>query len=305
MAFSLNSAFEDYGWGTRAVSLGGAYVAIADDSTGPFYNPSGIALMKRSEATFTYAGLHVGLDIESLSLMQTGVVMTPFEFGYVGANWARFNVNGLYTEDTFILTYANQLNYFNNMITPNISVGANVKLFRTKFNLYDDLSNDPVFQEGDSNTILGFDLGGMLNIERDNNLEDVRVGLSMMNINTPDIGMKDDDRIPFQMKAGIYYPFVVKGNVLQDIYVNQSAMALSITYIDRKDFTVHLGWENNFFKNLLSFRMGVNSNELGGGLGVKYGINNKVDILFHYSFFYPLKLKDTYGTHRSSLSVRF
>lgn len=300
------SAFEDYGWGTRAAGLGGAYTAVADDSTAPFYNPAGIILMEKSEASFMYAGLLTGLDMETLSMMQSGVVLKPYSFGSIGANWARFNVNGLYTEDIFILTYANNLNQVYSSINDNILVGANIKIFRSKFSLYDEIRDDPVFSHGDSKISFGIDLGCILKIYNSKMANDTyKVGLSILNINQPDIGLEQKDIIPMQVKGGFYYPINIYGTFLEKISINTSLIAVSITYIDKNDINIHIGIENNFFNDLISFRLGGNLREIGAGFGFKYGLKNYVDIILNYVFLYPFEIRDTYGSHRTSLSVRF
>lgn len=40
---------DEMGFGTRALAMGGAYVALADDYTGIYWNPAGLAWMKRSQ----------------------------------------------------------------------------------------------------------------------------------------------------------------------------------------------------------------------------------------------------------------
>ncbi len=303
----IYSAFEDYGWGTRAAALGGAYIAVADDSSAPFYNPAGISLMEKSEASFMYAGLLTGLDMETLSMMRSGVVLKPYSFGSIGANWARFNVNGLYTEDIIILTYANNLNQIHSSINNNILIGANIKIFRSKFILYDDeIRDDPVFSQGDSKMSFGIDLGCIVKINNSKIANDTyKVGLSILNINQPNIGLEQRDIIPMQVKGGFYYPINIYGTFLEKISINRSLIAVSITYIDKNDINVHIGLENNFLNDLLSFRLGGNLREIGGGLGFKYGLKNYVDIILNYVFLYPFEIRDTYGSHRTSLSVRF
>ena len=41
------------GLGARAASMGGAFVGLADDFTAVFWNPAGLALMKRAHTGFS------------------------------------------------------------------------------------------------------------------------------------------------------------------------------------------------------------------------------------------------------------
>ncbi len=303
----IYASFEVYGWGTRAAALGGAYVALADDPSGPFYNPSCIAYMERAEASFMYSGLLTGMDMDSsLSVMRSGTVIINENIGNMAFNWARFRVSSLYSEDTFVLTYANNMNNFKKSFDKNLSAGINIKIFKSRFQLYDDsFNNDPVFQEGNSKSTFGIDAGIMYRIgKRKKDYKDYRVGLSVLNINKPDIGLMDKDIIPMQIKGGFFYPISVKNNFLKNLQINRSIVAFSLSYVDSSDINVHVGMENIFFKDLLHFRFGGNLNEVGGGLGIQYALK-KIEMLFNYTFLYPLKVKSTSGTHRTSLSVRF
>ena len=46
-----------YGAGARAMGMGGAFVAIADDASAVYYNPAGISQLERAQ----FSGLHVTL----------------------------------------------------------------------------------------------------------------------------------------------------------------------------------------------------------------------------------------------------
>lgn len=50
-------AFLKMGVGARALGMGSAFTAIADDSTAAFWNPAGLALLEKSEASFMHANL--------------------------------------------------------------------------------------------------------------------------------------------------------------------------------------------------------------------------------------------------------
>lgn len=302
---NLFCAFEDYGWGTRSMGLGGAYVALSDDSSGVFHNPAGISTMKNAEVSFMYAGLLTGLDMESLGIMQTGGVYHFQKIGSTAVNWSRFKASNLYTEDTVVLTYANNINQLIHTMDDNIYIGANIKMFHSHYQLYEGIQDDPVFANGDTQNAFGIDLGCLVKFDSHNADDYNSLGISVFNINQPDIGLKQRDVIPLQIKGGFSYPLSVRNNFFKSIHVNRSITLISISYININDVNVHFGWENWFFKDLLSFRMGGNLNELGGGMGLKYSLKKPFEIHFNYAFLYPLKVRDTYGSHRASLSMRF
>ena len=49
------AAFLQIGIGARALAMGGAYVALADDGTAMYWNPAGISRLGKVEAVFTYS----------------------------------------------------------------------------------------------------------------------------------------------------------------------------------------------------------------------------------------------------------
>src|SRR2546423_13210632 len=48
-----DSNFRPYIVGGRAAGMGGAFTALADDGSGPYYNPGGIAFAKRTSLSLT------------------------------------------------------------------------------------------------------------------------------------------------------------------------------------------------------------------------------------------------------------
>ena len=50
-------AYLKMGVGARALGMGSAFTAVADDSTASFWNPAGLAKMKKPEASFMHANL--------------------------------------------------------------------------------------------------------------------------------------------------------------------------------------------------------------------------------------------------------
>ncbi|MBI4051362.1 MAG: PorV/PorQ family protein [Elusimicrobia bacterium] len=59
--------FMSYGAGARALSMGGAFFAIADDSSASYWNPAGLSLMERKEITAMQASLFVDTSLSFLT----------------------------------------------------------------------------------------------------------------------------------------------------------------------------------------------------------------------------------------------
>ena len=67
-ALADDSNFRPYVVGSRAAGMGGAFTAIADDGSGPFYNPGGIAFAARSQLSLSGSvyGLSTGTFKDAL-----------------------------------------------------------------------------------------------------------------------------------------------------------------------------------------------------------------------------------------------
>ncbi len=80
--------------GSRALGMGGAFVAIANDATAIFWNPAGIARLPKSEATLIHTNWLVGTNFDFV-----GVVVP---MGYLGS--IAVNVISLSTDEMEVRT---------------------------------------------------------------------------------------------------------------------------------------------------------------------------------------------------------
>lgn len=72
--------FQDYAVGGRAMGLGGAFTALADDPSGVFYNPAGTVDVKRTRLSIS-TSLY-GLEFNGRSLTDPSVILRRFERGF-------------------------------------------------------------------------------------------------------------------------------------------------------------------------------------------------------------------------------
>ena len=136
-------AFVRDGIGTRALALGGAFVAVADDTSAGFWNPAGVAYLNGYHLGGMYVvGGRFGIsDIkyQALSLLarpgQTGR-LSPLG---VGITWINHTVSGIpYTGDGDGGTFSDDQSLFLvSVALPfpvgeawGVSVGANLKYYR-------------------------------------------------------------------------------------------------------------------------------------------------------------------------------
>jgi len=73
--------FLNIGVGSRAIAMGGAFVAIANDASGLYWNPGGVATIKNNQAIFNHSQWLAGINFDF-----AGVVLNLGEMGRVGAS---------------------------------------------------------------------------------------------------------------------------------------------------------------------------------------------------------------------------
>ncbi|MFH1380129.1 MAG: OmpA family protein [bacterium] len=286
------AAFKDNGWGARPAGMGGAFTAVADDANAPLYNPAGIMQLKAPELSFMYSKLYTGLDEVKLNLNYLAYVIPTSSIGSFGLNWASFAANGLYREDTFTFSYAQSLNAFAEFENEYL-IGTNVKYLRNSFTLDRRTQNDPVFANGSSADAITADLGFLVNFYEES------IGLSVKNINEPDVGLKTKEVAYREYRLGFAY-------LLGEIWkLEESLPAAELSYRN-KEVEYHIGWENWFARRTLALRFGGNQDEVDLGFGYNHDIGSSgIGLEFNYALLWPLEIEDTTGSHRASVSMRF
>jgi len=147
------SAFKR-GIGARAVAMGGAFVAVADDSTAACWNPAGLAQVKDTRI----GGMSTQpFGITGLTHQYVGAVTNISGFG-IGLGYERASIPGTQYDasghEGSTFTWSESL--FLGTVSTDIKgvgmVGANVKYYMADSGL------------GDSASGFGFDLGAIINL---------------------------------------------------------------------------------------------------------------------------------------------
>jgi hypothetical protein len=298
-------AFDEFPVGARPAAMGGAFTAVADDAHSLYYNPAGLATLYRPEVTAYYARLYPNLSDQN-SPAQTfigaaGPIPWDGRWGGVGAGYQEFRVDSLFKERTLTLAYGKTL------LKDRLALGMGLKSLDRTFGNNADTDNawtgsgrtgtsDPVFQNGHSASALGVDLGALYAL-----FPTVKLGLSLMNINRPDLGLTSDDRLPFTARFGAAYDkdsLKVAADFLRRSYLDSTA-----------DNRLQLGAERSWAFR----RYGILAVRGGAGMGtrdyrqVNLGAGYEVNgIVLDYVFTVPLGAADDTGNlHNISLSYKF
>lgn len=125
------ASFLEIGIGSRAVGMGGAFVAIADDGSSLYWNPAGISRLSRGEVFFEYIDWLVDIRLNYL-----GTVIPMGRFGTIGAfltsvNMSRMRVRTVdYPDGTGEYFNASDLSFglsYAKNLTDRFSIGFNAK----------------------------------------------------------------------------------------------------------------------------------------------------------------------------------
>ena len=279
----------------RAMGMGNAFVAVADDVSAVFYNPAGLAGLKSWETTFSYSKLYVGISNLDESFIAAGMPLGGL--GSVGVSWYKY-YTGLYTEDVFSFAYAYKISSIKT------SLGVNVKYLVKGYTANEWTIGNPFFLTDSGADLLSVNalsygvslLSGYL-------IKNLTIGLFVDDINNPNVALKGEEILPKTIRGGAAYA------------IDKNIVVSTELFYRGGDYKLHLGGEIVGFKagdaGILSFRAGGGfgtSNYLNAtaGFGFRFnipGLDLGSDI--NYGFLFPVGFAEgSSGTHKIALTIR-
>ena len=262
------------GVGARALAMGGAYVAVANDATAGYWNPAGLSQIEKvSFASMIAANMAEDRKYNYLA------IAGKFEFGSVGFSWLNSGTSDIdgrdnignptgdfnYNDHVFLFSYGKAMEKF--------QVGVNFKVIYMKADSKTDFSKSGV----------GFDAGVKYIID-----EKVHLGVTAF-----DLGTKVGDEVPANFRVGVAV-FPVEGFTIPlDIQKTQNESEIKL----RTGAEYSYQFADDYFA---AVRGGVNDGEFCIGAGLT--------ILSRYSidYAYVSENSDAFGeNHRVSLSINW
>lgn len=233
------------GVGARALSMGGAYSAIANDATAVYWNPAGLATLDPYQISFTHAILFVDTSLDFLAVSAPterygsfGAALLALTSGDFEQRTALNEVVGNFnTRDLAVLVS------WSKELFSNFSLGLNYKFVNQKILTYSGSGH-------------GVDLGLQALL-----FERLQAGLVFRNILNPKVTLaRDEQTFPMQISAGL-------SNALVD-----EQLILSVEY-DKVtgwgDGQFHLGGEFKFIDRV-AFRLGLSDESITFGAGFSF-----------------------------------
>jgi hypothetical protein len=303
------------GVGGRALGMGGAFVALANDVTAGYWNPAGLSKITYTEITLMHderfaslvnydygavafpSGSKASIGFSVIRLGIDGIPDTR-EALYDGSTLDQARIYDIFNPNARI--DPNRVTYFNSAdwafyftyaknLSEDFSYGANLKVIRR------DMGSN-------SATGIGFDLGGRLLLT-----ENLVLGVNLQDITTTliawDTGTKE--LISPTAKIGsAYFIDLFGGRIAPAVDFDvrfENRRYASTTHVGPVSADLHAGLEYDF-KNLVAVRVGYNDVKqvtIGAGLHLP-----KLDVDYSFARFAALPSTERLpDTHRISLKL--
>ena len=278
------AAFLKIGRGVRAIGMGGAFCAVADDASTIYWNPAGLTNTSDKEIVAAYTRWFA--DITQVFLGYVHPLSEKNALGagllYLGATdtkrdeWGEDMGSFGITEMAPTIGYAHK---FGN----GISIGGSVKYIYQK--LEDEVAGG-----------FAFDIGGLYKTS----IENLTLGVSIQNIGAEIKFIGEGDALPRNIKLGIAY----KGSYSESIShsTQNFTLALDTNLPSDGEMYVCIGGEY-WVANIIALRVGYRTGPADEGSGVTAGAGLRIErILLDYAF---VPYGDLGNTHRISLGMKF
>lgn len=267
------------GVGARAIGMGEAYTAQADDVSSLYWNPAGLALMQERQASFMYDDGYQGMSYQNTS------VGIPLESGALGGSLSYLSYGPISGYNQAGAATGNQ-NAYSGVATLGAaflgnqwSAGANVKGIRE--NLADETANGAAFDLGANLIYPKPVMGGTL-----------RFGAVAQNLGSGIEFEQQKDPLPLDYKVGI-----------AAVQMMDKKLNASLDYTTPKDDNSYVsGGLEYWVVPFLALRTGYTTNKTEGS-GVRAGIGLRIKGI---SFDYAYAGQGELGmSHRYEMSFRF
>lgn len=285
-ALPARAAFQYPLLSAQSAAMGGVSVYGAPEAGALFQSPASPAGLERGEAYFLYNKLYAGQESANIGQGLMAAAM-PTRAGVLGVGIANFHAAGLMDERAVSVGLARRL-------FGKVTGGLAVKYLHHDYLTGSDplAASDPVFANGTSKGAVTFDAGLKAAIT-----DGFSAGAAIRNLNSPDVGLTSEDRVPREYQAGASYDIRPWGlRVNGDVLLRDSKIGVL------KDRLVPaLGLEKRFETERVAFRVGANTEQLSAGVGINVG-----KLGFDYAFIIARNLaSDNAGTHLIGLKYRF
>ena len=186
------AVYDDIGVGARPLGLGGAFVAIANDSNAANYNAAGLAYIDGIQIGATHAQRFNGL-------ITYNTISGILPLGRIGSIGASLGILGeesdLYSEQVVRFSYANT-------IFKQLALGLNLKMLGISYDEENEFVVENPYFVHTSSSAFSFDIGLLTKP-----FKSLNIGVSIENLLPADISISDTqtDTVPQNIRVGLAY----------------------------------------------------------------------------------------------------
>lgn len=187
--YGMANDYLQYGAGARSLAMGGAYVALADEASAPYWNPAGLTQIEEYQFLSMYAPFFEQTSYNFLSYVHplgrlgnlaiSDVLLYSGGYEEVDGDGNVLGTNQSIFKNAIIISYANR-------VYRRISLGVSLKLIHQRVMKY-------------SGNGRGIDLGILYEL-----LDELNIGLALQNVLQPKVTLIDDpDVYKINLKVGV------------------------------------------------------------------------------------------------------
>ncbi len=272
--------------GARGSAMGSAYVALSDDASGMFWNPSGLARGKGSSVSFSNMSWFVDTQIQDASVVIDSDTKGSFALSVRALNYGEIDVRTIerpegtgerFTPKDLTIAFS-----YSKFITDRFSLGASTRYVQQK-----------IWNE--SAIGFGIDLGMIYQTD----FKNLKIGMSILNFGTDMTLSGDDLRRPIDIDESIEgnndrleaylgvkdwpMPLVFRVGIamdLVDITNHKVIFALDAKHPNDNSESLDVGLEYGFndlfflrggYRSLFSSQ--IEDQSITGGFGLKYEVS--------------------------------
>ncbi len=273
-------SFLKIGAGSRAVGMGEAYVAIANDASGTYWNPAGLTQINGTELSFTHNKWLQDISNEFFAFTFQGGKNA------FGISFMSNTISGIERRVKASAEPLDVLNTHDIMLGLSFArkIGANVSYGLTVKYLY-----QKIYIESASG--LAVDLG----VQYKTPLSGLNAGFAFQNFGYISKLREESTQLPHTIRLGLAYQIPIQ--FLQGEFI------LATDWIKILESTSHfsIGCEYNFIKYFalrLGYQNGFEDKGIHGGFGVKF---NRYQLDYAHVPF----TSDLGNSHRISFAIKF
>ncbi|OGF48047.1 MAG: hypothetical protein A2452_04660 [Candidatus Firestonebacteria bacterium RIFOXYC2_FULL_39_67] len=279
-------AFYDMGAGARSIGLGGSFAGIADDSNAMYYNISGIGQMKEMSFTATYSSYFAEF-YEGYAAF----VVPIYKKGAIGIGWTD-TIAPYYNENIITLGYSYPL-------AKNSYIGAGVRFFMKGYS--PDVST-PSYSEFTTMNASGFGLclSGFTKLG-----DAMAVGVSLENLNQPDVSIKYQDTVAAVYRMGVSYKIMkdLSAAVQGDMRNGEIKASVGSEYFINAKFFESFGLGDSSIAVRAGYVRGTKSlSNISAGFSLLFP-SKLLDLRLDYSFTLPIGYVDGVNSHRITVNL--